>query len=240
MAAKQTRKAARLSPESRTAEILLTARILLREVGYENFLPADVARRCGVSEATIYRYFPTRRDLLVRVAEEWFGEILAVEPELAGLADTFERLRHVIWHGLSVVKQEPVLTRFVLTVLRTDPLYRSMDIYQLNRRFTSAVTKVVEEAITSGAFRANVSPNLVRDMIFGAIEHQTWAFLRGEGDFSIDEAADGIAEIIFRGLTAAPPTLLDVASALRKLERAAQVVETEVRRLGGLLGKGQR
>ena len=37
-------------------------------------------------------------------------------------------------------------------------------------------------------------------MIYGGVEHYAFAFLRGEGDFSADEAADSIADIIYRGL----------------------------------------
>ena len=52
------RKVARLAPEERISEILAAARAELTQKGYENFLPAGVAARCGVSEGTIYRYFP--------------------------------------------------------------------------------------------------------------------------------------------------------------------------------------
>jgi AcrR family transcriptional regulator len=81
-----TRTGARLKPDQRIAELIAAARTLLAEVGYERFLPAELARRCGVSEATVYRYFPTKRELLVRVAQEWLDEVLGVEPDLAGYA----------------------------------------------------------------------------------------------------------------------------------------------------------
>ncbi len=54
---------------------------LLSEVGYERLPSAEVARRCGVSEATVYRDLPTERELLVQVAQGWFAEVLAaLEP----------------------------------------------------------------------------------------------------------------------------------------------------------------
>jgi TetR/AcrR family fatty acid metabolism transcriptional regulator len=185
-------KPMRLPPEDRMAEILATARTTLAEKGYESFLPSDVAARCGVSEATVYRYFPTKRDLLVKVAEDWFGEILAVEPEIAQQNDIFQQLRLVIRHSLAVVRKEPSLSRFVLMELRADPAYRSMHIYALNRRFTSSVISLVKDAVAKGIFRKGTSPSLVRDMVFGCIEHRTWAYLRGQGDFSVEETADSI------------------------------------------------
>lgn len=196
-----TRTGARLRPDERIAELVAAARTLLSEVGYERFLPAEVARRCGVSEATVYRYFPTKRELLVRVAEGWFDEVLAtLEPGVTQHEGTYEQLRYVIRYAVEVVRREPTLTRYILNELRPDPEFRSTQIYQLNRRFTGIVRQVLADAVARGDFRDDVSVELLRDMIFGGIEHQAWAYLRGEGDFSTDRATEGITTVIYRGM----------------------------------------
>jgi hypothetical protein len=64
---------------------------------------------------------------------------------------------------------------------------------------------VLQEAVDAGHFLADVSVRLLRDLIFGAIEHQTWAYLRGEGDFDVDEAARGITTVIYRSMAAERP-----------------------------------
>ena len=192
---------ARLRPDERIAELVGAARSLLAEVGYERFLPAELARRVGVSEATVYRYFPTKRELLVRVAETWFDEILdALEPGVARHEGTDERLRYVVRYAVEVVRREPTLTRYILNELRPDPAFRSTTIHQLNRRFTSIVRQVLADAVARGDFRDDVDVELLRDMIFGGIEHQAWAYLRGEGDFSTDRTTEGITTVIYRGM----------------------------------------
>ena len=229
MSGAAVRKVARLSPEDRISEILAAARAELAEKGYENFLPAGVAARCGVSEGTIYRYFPTRRELLSKVAEDWFSEILAVEPEIAQRHDAYDQLKHLIRHSLGVVQREPALTRFVLTELRADPLYRSTQVYALNRRFTSSVINLVKDGVARGAFRADIAPSLVRDMIFGGIEHRTWNFLRGQGGFAVDEVADSIADLIFHGLARRPePDPQAVAAALAELRAKVRAIDESV------------
>lgn len=197
-----TRTGARLKPDQRIAELVAAARVLLAEVGYERFLPTEVARRCGVSEATVYRYFPTKRELLVRVAETWFDEVLvALEPGVGQHEGTYQRLLYVVHYAVEVVRKEPTLTRYIFNELRPDPDFRSTAIYQLNRRFTGVVSQVLRDAVTCGDFRDDVSFELLRDMIFGAIEHQAWAYLRGEGDFSTDNTAEGITRVIYGGMT---------------------------------------
>jgi TetR/AcrR family transcriptional regulator, fatty acid metabolism regulator protein len=199
-----TRTGARLKPDQRIAELVRTSRELLAEVGYEHFLPAEVARRCGVSEGTVYRYFPTRRALLIRVAEEWLDEVLGAQPRVEELGTTYERLRFVVRHAVEVIGKEPALTRFIFNEVRPAPDFRETAIYRLNRRISAMVIQVLRDAVDRGDFRADVDVRLLRDMIFGGIEHQAWAYLRGEGEFPIDRTADGITRMIYGGAAAGP------------------------------------
>lgn len=190
----------RLSPDERISKILEVTRTLLGERGYENLVTTEIADHCGISEATIYKYFETKRDLLTRVAEQWFAELLSTPEDDTRTNSVRDRLRHMVWESLSIVRAEPALSRFVLMELRADPNYRSSKIFELNREFTGKIVRLLEEAVRSGEFRDDVSVRLLRNMIFGCIEHQTWAYLRGEGDFDVDLAADDIADVICRGM----------------------------------------
>src|SRR3546814_14835904 len=84
--------------------------------------------------------------------------------------------------------------------LRPDPDYKNLRLYRLNRAFVSGVMQVLKEAHAKGEIDGALSLPLLRDMIFGAIEHQTWAFLREEGAFTVDETSDGITAVVFRGM----------------------------------------
>lgn len=181
---------------------MAVARELLREVGYENFLPSEVARRCGISEGLVYRYFPTKRALLSRVAEDWFEEMLKLAPELESISGAYDRLRLVIAHDLEVIRKEPALTRYLYLELRPAPDYRGSRAHELNVQFTGIVQKVVEDGIASGDFRADVDPRMVRDLVFGAIEYRTWGYLRGEKSFPVETTADEITALIFRAISA--------------------------------------
>lgn len=220
----------RLPRDERISKIMSVTRAMLAEKGHDNIVTAEVAERCGISEATIYKYFESKRDLLIQVAEQWFDELLREDHRSLTGRGILEALRQLVWRNLSVVRREPALTRFVLLDLRPDPAYRSMPVFELNRRFTAQVTEVLVEGVRSGELRDDVPVSLLRDMIFGCIEHQTWAFLRGEGNFSVEEATDGIATVIFRGMRATP-SASDAASpqglgdVVARLERVATKLE---------------
>jgi len=221
------RRVSRLPRQQRMADIMLAARIVFGEKGYENALLSEIAERAGVVEGSIYRYFANKRDLLVKVVEHWYQELLADEDAgLSAVRGTRNRLRYVIWKHVLAIHEEPALSRLVFYELRPDPDYRSTAVFDLNRAYTSRLTDVVREAVESGEFRSDTPLPVVRDMVFGCIEHRTWSFLRGYGDFSVDQTADAIAEIVYRGLLAHAGPAPDAAEAtLARLERVADRLE---------------
>lgn len=230
MATRSTRKlVSRLSNDDRTADIMAAARAVISAKGYENTLLSDIARQAGVVEGTIYRYFANKRDLLVKVVEVWFGEQLAIDSHLESISGTQNKLRYIAWRTLDIIRREPVLARFMLMELRPDPNYRSTAFFEMNRRFTHEVLTLCRDAAERGEFLNDVSPNMLRDMLHGCIEHRTWAFLRGEGDFDIDEVADGIARVIYRGMFAQQvATRSDIGMAIARLEELAARLERKL------------
>jgi AcrR family transcriptional regulator len=219
----------RLSPEERIANLMAVARSVFRARGFDDGVMAEIASKAGVVEGTIYRYFPTKRDLLIEVIEDWYEEMLAdYDQHLRGVTGTRNRLRFMIWRHLTVMHEEPMLCRLVLGEVRGGSDYRGTAVYDLNRRYTQRTIAIVKEGIAAGEFRADVPLDLVRDMIYGGIEHHSWAYLRGEGDFSPERAADDLVAIIYRGL--AVEAAQDSGAQIARLEAVAARLERKVPR----------
>jgi AcrR family transcriptional regulator len=224
-------RSARLSREQRIADLMRIARGVFRARGFDDGVIAEIAASAGVVEGTIYRYFPTKRDLLIEVMEDWYEEMLAdYDQHLKGIAGTRNRLRFMIWRHLTVMHEEPVLCRLMMGEVRADADYRRTAVYDLNRRYTQRTIAIIKEGIASGEFRADVPVTIVRDMIYGGIEHHCWAYLRGEGDFSPERAADEIVAIVYRGLAADSAASTDLQ--LARLEAVAARLETASSRKG--------
>jgi TetR/AcrR family transcriptional regulator, fatty acid metabolism regulator protein len=222
----QLRSVSRLPPNERSAEIIAAARVVIAERGYEATSMLAIAQHAGVVEGTLYRFFKTKEELMLRVAEEWLEELLAEDFGLGSIRGTWNQLRHLVWRVLHLMRTQPAVSRFVLIEMRPMPAYRSTKLFRLTRRFTEDIRAVCQAAVQSGEFRDDVSPSLLRDMVFGCIEHQTWSFLRREGDFKIDEVADSIANVVYRGMAAAPVAWDDrLERALDRLEKAAVGLE---------------
>lgn len=218
------KRRSRLPREQRTSDILRAAKDVLEQYGYENAAVAEVARRAGVVEGTVYHYFETKRELYIAVAEEWYKQVLDNTRPVAKHKDIHAALREVILRELLIIRANPSIVRFILMEVRPNADYRHSKLFAMSRKFTSEITKVLTDGIASGELIEHVPMRDARDMIFGGIEHRTWAYLRDEGDFDAEEAADAISLIIYKGLRNSESAAADAADdALRervaKLER---------------------
>lgn len=205
---------------------MAAARAVLSEKGYADTLMSEIAERAGVVEGNLYRYFKSKQDLLVEVIEHWYEEMRARDDvQFAAIRGAWNQIRFLVHHHLTTIRREPALSRLVFQELRPRDDYRRTRVFHLNQSYTHRLIEVVKQAEASGEFRRDVPPALVRDMIYGGIEHHTWAFLRNEGDFEVDATADLITDIVYRGLAAPRPDEPDRASALSRLEAATARLE---------------
>jgi TetR/AcrR family transcriptional regulator, fatty acid metabolism regulator protein len=234
----------RLPRERRVADIMEAARVVFETRGYEDALISEIAQRADVVEGTIYRYFENKRDLLIKVVAHWYEEMLSdYDENLKGIRGTWNRLRFMIWRHLTCIHKHPRLCRLMFEEIRANADYTATTVFDLNRQYTWRTLEIVKDAVKAGEFRADTPLSLARDMIYGCVEHHTWAYLRGEGDLRVDETADMLTNMIYRGLAAEPtsgPTdralLGDRGAIVVRLERAIECLET----LGRNEGRGPR
>ena len=220
--------ALRLPRERRIADLMRASREVFSEKGYEGAAISEIAERAGVVEGSIYRYFENKRALLVKVVEDWYEDLLTnFDRDLEGIHGTRNRLRFMIWRHLATIEREPAMCRLVFGVLRAGDDYRNTTVFNLNREYTRRTIAVVREGVAAGEVRDDVPMGIVRDLIYGCVEHHTWAYLRGEGTFSADDSADAITSVVWAGIATpaqrAPEVVL--SAAVQRLEAVASRLE---------------
>lgn len=221
------RQVNRLSQDRRVSDILAAANQIIEEKGYEGVTMAEIADRAQIVEGTVYRYFKNKDDLLMRVTEDWFAAHYGEIKDIGALSGTYNALRYFIWHSLHTIKTGPAFSRYVMTEVRPRPDYKSTRLFEINREYTSLLRRIFKDAIDSGEFKGGVPEPLLRDMVFGTIEHSTWRYLRGEGEYDTDELADEIATVVYRGMTAVPHEDERLDRVLARLEKVADRLDSE-------------
>jgi len=124
--------------------LVATARIVFGELGTQAPLD-EIARRARIGNATLYRHFATRDDLIVAVYAEEVAELCAVDDGV-DLFDWLERfVRHVAEKGDLARTLEPSTRRSELH----DAWHASM---------VETAARLVERAQRDGRLRADVDP----------------------------------------------------------------------------------
>ncbi|MES0873986.1 TetR/AcrR family transcriptional regulator [Sinimarinibacterium thermocellulolyticum] len=205
-------QAPRRAREQRVDEILVAARDVFCEKGYEATAVAEIAARLGVVEGTIYKYFATKRELLLKVLEYWYEQLFGdYRRDLDRVRGHRARLRLLIWRHLCTVRDWPLLCRLMFREVRSEDDYRGTTLHALNRRYTQVLMDVIADGQAARVFRADLPPALLRDLVYGGIEHCTWRYTadtaaagarRGarRGTLDVDTLADQLTAIVCDGI----------------------------------------
>lgn len=225
-AAADNKRPARRPREERKSEIVDIAAEVFCERGYERAAMAEIASRLQVVEGTIYKHFETKRALLSRVLERWYERIHAdTAAQLAGISGDRQRLRYLVWRHLRALADDPKMCRLIFSEVRSEPTYLQSELHRLNKRYTEMLTAVLRTGAKNGSFRKSLPLPLVRDLIYGGIEHHVWGYLYGGSSLHPDQLADQIVELLCAGIADREP--------------AAQLAE-QTERLAGLVTRLER
>lgn len=195
--------------DGRRAAILKAARAVFSEKGYEAASITDIARLAGVADGTIYRHFANKKDLLYQVMRAFYERIIAdVEQEVEG-ADCFEeRLFKLVRRHLAVFAEDVDLCRLFIREVRTANDYYNSLLYALNRRYTSILLDILRQAHAAGAMRSGIDPRMVRDLVYGAIEHLAWRMVNGKSvgksGLRVEAVAHQLSQIVLSGIATQP------------------------------------
>jgi AcrR family transcriptional regulator len=213
----------------RAAEILDAARVLFARNGYESTSVSDIAGAVGVADGAIYRHFPSKRAVLYEVIREFYEPVIDMASEnVNGIVDVRQRLRYLIWLQVRAFTEQPELCRLIIAEARPMEDYYESEIADLNRRYTSLLVDVVVAGQHDGTFRRDVEPTMVRDLVYGGIEHIAWGAVTGRGEIDPDVVADDLAGLICGGLDVHPadPATSDLIARVVRLEEIVDRTES--------------
>lgn len=229
-----SRRRTRRPRAEREAEILAAARVVFAEKGYGAAAVAEIAANAGVVEGTVYSYFDSKRALLTAVLQAFFEDLIAdTESGLLAVRGVENRLRFVIRRHIDTFTSDLGLCRVVISEARPDIALYDEAILDLNRRYTGVGLGVLEEGVADGTFRAEIVPSILRDLLYGGIEHAVWRFVFADGELDSGRLANQLADAVLGGILAPSETQRVETDAsedtITRLERAVARLESRIK-----------
>ena len=200
----QRRSPAGPKAEQRVRDILRVGRELFAERGYERATTTEVAQRLGVSEATVFTYFRSKRELCMRVIQDWYDEIIAaIEAGLPRTASVREQLEFVVQTHLRLfLIQGTGLCALVLSEGRTKGQDLGEGFVELQRRYTAPLMELLARGQQAGEVRSDIPLRLLRSLVFGPMEHMLWDVVVAGRQIDVEQSARDLVALLWPALQA--------------------------------------
>lgn len=162
-----------------TAQILVAARALFAENGYQSTRASDIAERAGISDATLFRYFASKSDIALAGFTERISFVLArmadQPPELSAL----EAARSVVTDvaDLDLFGPDDPVVAEVMLVAATPELWPEIDA-TINTAATAAAIVLAERG---GRDTPTLRDRVLGHTIVGAIQAAATTWLEDPG-----------------------------------------------------------
>ena len=204
-------------------QILRTAADLFRERGYRASTLDDIARRLGMSKASLYAYFRAKDEMLAAISRE---TIESFTRELAlVLRSTLapeEKLRRVVrQHVRFVIANRSFLTVFFSEEASLSARYARQLAAQKDR-YDKGVESIVADGVRRGAFR-DVPPRLV---VFGLLGMLNWLYkwYNPAGRWGAEEISAAFLVLLEGGLLRSRRAARGLTGRIRRLRRELDAV----------------
>ncbi|PTT90935.1 TetR family transcriptional regulator [Pelomonas sp. HMWF004] len=221
-AASQRRSPAGPKAEQRVRDILRVGREVFAERGYERATTTEVAQRLGISEATVFTYFRSKRELCMRVIQDWYDEIIAaIEADLPREKPVREQLEFVVLTHLRLfLIQGTGLCALVLSEGRTKGQDLGEGFVELQRRYTAPLMELLARGQQAGEVRRDIPLRLLRSLVFGPMEHMLWEVVITGRQIDVEASAHDLVALLWPALQAPEQELLQLRQLRAQLQAA--------------------
>ena len=202
----------------REEAILQAAAKCFGEQGYRATTLETIAERLGISRVTLYRYCPSKEELLIRVFER---SIAIFQRDLRQICSQpiapEEKLRQIIRHQVRLMADH----RNFLTVFFSEESSLPEEIAERARAERRIYDGLIEGVISEGIEAGRLAPLPAKLVSFAILGMCNWLYqwYQPDGPLSADEVARNFIQLVEQGYLGADPQQ-EILQRLDRMESA--------------------
>ncbi|HEY2761178.1 MAG TPA: TetR/AcrR family transcriptional regulator [Pirellulales bacterium] len=185
---------------ARKEEILTRAAHLFAERGYDNTDTTLLAETAGVGKGTVYRHFPSKRQLFLAAVDRVMRMLLEqVEGQIAGIADPIDQIIQAVRSFLDFFGEKP---EFVELLIQERALFRDRTqptFIEHRNRNIRRWQQVYRELIAEDRVR-NIPVDRITDILGHLLYGTIFMNYFSGSTKSVAEQTDDIIDVVFRGI----------------------------------------
>lgn len=183
--------------EAKEAAIVEAARAVFIEHGFEGAKIAEIARRAGSADGTVYLYFKNKSDLMLAVVGRFWDELTqGARAAVAAEHGTFDKLRALaLFHLRAIIADMPLIELAVM--IKHFSEFRDGLVEDFKRDYVTVFDEAFRLGVDRGDIAAEASLWIARDLFFGALEYSARTILLHDRD-----AEDAVVDNLMRAFRA--------------------------------------
>lgn len=188
---------------NRQQEILDAAMTVFLRKGFSGSTTREIAKEAGVAEGTIFRYFKTKKDLLLELASPQIVQSLADVMEGTNGKSDEVILKAILKNRLEVLNKNRELVQVLISEARFHPEIKEQFVERIVIRAAAVLEKFMTERVTRGDYK-DIDPAILTRTLVGMIGvFAVWReFLLGDKYVSFDDETviDSVIQIFLNGV----------------------------------------
>jgi AcrR family transcriptional regulator len=187
--------------EIRKEQILKAAERIFARKGFQEATISDVAREAGVSDATIYEYFPSKEELLFSIPGQTARRAKKdLEHILEHVRGAAGKIRSIIYAYIWFYTNNRDYASVSMLILKQNRKFLETNAYEDVKSLSQLLLGVIEEGVATGEFKVDTNPYLIRSAVLGTIEHLVVrSILLGKPKNLLD-LVDPLTDLILSGI----------------------------------------
>ena len=194
---------ARPRSDDKRRRILEAAVRVFAKKGYFAARVADVARRAGIADGTIYLYFRNKEDILVSLFDDVMKEHIARgREELRRTPGASAKLHALAARHLRLLGDNPDLAVVFQVELRQSTRFMERFTASWFKDYLELLTTAIDEGQKDGSLRPELPKKVLAKALFGALDEMVTSWMLGRRNYDLAELAGPVVELFLRGAQA--------------------------------------
>jgi TetR/AcrR family fatty acid metabolism transcriptional regulator len=181
--------------------ILDAAIAVIAEKGFFTARISDVAQRADVADGTVYLYFKSKEEILMKAINAAFdGFMRNARIELGKIASPEQQLRRLAYLHLEAMGSNRNAAIVFQMELRQSTRFLEEFSHDHMVEYFALVREAIRRGQHDGTFRADLSDKVAANCFFGSLDEMVTSWVLSGEDYPLAHAADHVCDVILKGL----------------------------------------
>ncbi len=182
--------------KERKEEIFWIIIDIISEHGFMCVSTVEIAKRLGVSQPAIYKYFPNKEEIIVYFLDNLKDILSEIVANVKKGKTTEEKLSLLYENHLELIERTKILPRVVFSdEIYIDGSKKRKKLKEVITSYKKKIKKIIEDGIKKGELK-DLDPEIVVRMFLGSILSTSLDWMLNDMSYSLVKQKDKLMEYL--------------------------------------------